>query len=260
MVLLELEHIPGKRTALESIKRYHSYQPMYYRSNLWMHIHRLVWMIEEVSPSVQTIFPDFNPQKAMTMAAIHDDPEIITGDIQLGLKLIMTEEQREQLWKDEELAIEKLAKKFPSTLNTFSYSQLLSEYQNLQKNNVEGVVAKYIDKLDAFCEALHELHAGNHVFATGFAADISSPVDVYTNILSHFESEWPVFKSIRSAHPFFYVPEAVDVPDIVKKGKPHRVHSLGTPATYTHYDWWKSTAVRHGGKQAVSWLTEQKEG
>ena len=49
-------------------------------------------MIETFADTIREVYPDFDVEKARTYAAIHDDPEIITGDVQYGSKLQMSKE------------------------------------------------------------------------------------------------------------------------------------------------------------------------
>lgn len=248
-----------RQALLEFVIRYHPYKPMFYRTNLWMHGHRLMWMIEDIAKEVQTVFPFFDKTRAQLMALIHDDLEIVMGDVQLNDKLAMTAEQKKQLDETEEKAMEEISSRFPESIGKYSYKKLLKRYNQIDVNDIEAVVVKYCDKMDGYCEALHELFAGNNVFATPLHTN-TIPTDVYPSILQNFEKTFPLFAEIRHlAHPLFSLPQELDVASIVANGTRHTPTSLHVKTGVMHYDAWKNITQKYGGDFGMKMLVEQRE-
>lgn len=257
---IDFSQFKGREENLKQIIRYHKYTPMFYRTNLLIHTRRLVWMIEEFAEQILAVYPNWNVEKSRTLASIHDDPEIITGDIQFGSKLNMSKDERKKLSNQEIAAIDLLKEKFPETINNFSYSDLLYEYENLQPDNLEGTIVKYFDKLDAFCEAYHELFAGNTTFARGFGADIVSPAECYIPVLSDFPNTWPLFSKLRETGlEIFSLPEQPDVAYIMSTGQPHTPESIFSHTSIPHYNTWKTITLMRGKELGLRLLTEKIE-
>ena len=257
---IDFSQFIGREQALQKIIRYHRYSPMYYRSNLWQHSHRLSWMIEEMAPIIQSVYPNFKKEEAQLIAHIHDDLEIVLGDIMLGEKLSYTNEQKEALEKRERQAIDDVAKMFPTLLGKYNYRDLLLRYQNLDTNDLEGVVVKYCDKYDAFGEALHEIFSGNEIFTRAYEVHLTSPIDAYLSILQTFEQKYPLFEPLRKTdHPFFLPPLTVDVVPLAQNGKLHTLESIQIPSEYQPYEIWKIIVLTHGGEEGKQWLTTKVE-
>lgn len=245
---------------LTAIVRYHKYNPMFYRTNLWKHSNRLTWLIDALTPTITSIYPDFDAQRAKMMAAVHDDPEMIIGDIQFGHKLVMTEEQLADISNMEQDAIAQLGKEYPETVAGFSYTRLMSDYEHLDPSDLEGVIVKYVDKMDAFCEAWHELHAGNGIFATGFGTDIKHPVHAYLFYFAEtFHTSYPLFKPLQMSHPFFFPIHEIEIEPIVTHGTKHTPDSVRNETGNRHYDFWKKVTLQYGGDEGMTWLTKVLE-
>ena len=43
------------------------------------------------------------------------------------------------------------------------------------------------------------------------------------------------------------------------EGRLHTLKSIYEPSGFRHYDFWKFAILKHGGKEGLRWLTEQKE-
>lgn len=257
---LLLHTFPNRQQALTKIVRYHSFPVMFYRSNLWQHSQRLVWMIEEITPFVQSIYPNFNKETAQLIAEVHDDLEIVMGDIMLGEKLQYTPEQMADLDAKERAAIDEVAKMFPEMIGEYSYKNLLLRYQNLEATDLEAVIVKYCDKYDAFGEALHEVHAGNAIFTRPYRADLTAPIESYIEILQTFEKKYPLFEKLRKTKQSILVsPSTVDTIKIAAESTPHTLRSLNTYSEYTPYESWKQIILKHGGTEGKEWLIQKVE-
>ncbi|HLD70798.1 MAG TPA: YfbR-like 5'-deoxynucleotidase, partial [Negativicutes bacterium] len=143
---------------LRKTKRYVAFDVFYYRSSLWLHHLRVAALVQELAPVILGVWKDFDIVRAWTGALIHDDHELVIGDIPLFYKEEMTDGEKEALLELEMGAAESLAKKFPKTVNGYNYHELL--LGAILKNTREARVVSYLDKLDAYCEASHEFAAG----------------------------------------------------------------------------------------------------
>lgn len=246
---------PEREQKLKSIWRYSMFERMYYRSNLWMHTHRMVWMIESTAElSSRTLRIDI--QKARTLALVHDDAEMITGDIQAGRKFFMTKAQLKKIDQEEAKAINQLSRRFPKILNGYSYKELLTDA--LQKDTAESQLVMYFDKLDAFCECLHEILAGNILFLRS--------VMFYERIMTLFPTTHTLIADLlaNKESPFFDVerrvsPTKVTVASDAHFNRPHTPASIKIKSDFPFYNSWRDLVVTRDGEEGVRWLTEQRE-
>lgn len=243
---------------------------MYYRTDLFLHSHRIVWLVEELIPYAQKVFPGFNVQLARTMAAIHDDLEIALGDIMLGEKMTYTKEQHEALYRKEQIAIEEVASESPDVFNGFRYKQLMQRYQMFEEylhpdmgimmDDPEACLVKYRDKMEGFCEALHELYAGNERFADGHLPGERTPVEVYTKVFAEFTTKFPLFKRMKIFnHPLLNHPPEIDVELLLSHGKPHTKESIQQKTENHYYDAWKYISLKRGGATLLKRMTTKVE-
>src|SRR3989338_3972028 len=161
---------PEREEKLRSIMRYSMFEVMYYRPSVWIHAQRVSWIVEELVPIAGKYFKNFDGEKARILALVHDDAEIITGDIQAGHKARMSKKELAVVHNSEHEAIRKLATRYPTTVGGYSYKQLLMEASRKDTPHAssEAKLVTYADRLDAFCESLHEVFAGNLSFIRAF--------------------------------------------------------------------------------------------
>jgi hypothetical protein len=225
---------------------------VFYRSNLWMHSQRVLWLLEELAPTAQK-YLEFDLEKARAYALVHDDAEIITGDVQAIEKERMSPEDQEKYDRQEEEAIEKLALVFPADVNGYSYKELLSHA--LKKDCIEAQLVSYIDKLDAYCESLHELYAGN--------ISLIKSVVSYANNLPLFPYKYPALKELLGSkeHAFTYLRDQISpfetkAENYMHLNKPHTEESIKVDTDFPFYRLWKKIVIERGRKE---WLLEQRE-
>src|SRR3989344_6349847 len=146
-LLKELAHFPQREQRLRKITRYSLYSTMWYRTNLWTHSRRVAWITEKLSPTAAAVFGAmFDSHKAYVLAIVHDDAEMIIGDIQSGNKSKMTEQELADIKLLERKAIDILAEEFPQNIGSYTYKELLTEA--LEKKSSEGIVMDWADKYD----------------------------------------------------------------------------------------------------------------
>ena len=99
----------GREEKLQKIIRYNMERrtPMHYRTNDLIHSKRVHLLVNDILPTIAPIYNNgLNPSKALTLALVHDDAEILTGDVQLYYKDRMSLEQLTELKLKEKQAIE----------------------------------------------------------------------------------------------------------------------------------------------------------
>ncbi len=260
----ELALFPGRTEALSKITRYSLYQVMFYRTDLLTHSRRVCWimqeLIREIAPFLTT---EINHEKALLLALIHDDAEIVMGDIQAGNKSKMSLEQLKEVEDAERNAIKNLAEQFPPTILGFTYIDLLTEIT--EKRSFESQLLQFADKADAFGEALHEIFGGNYVFAqrvTNEYGEIPTPLEYYIDYFSQYSKKFPETGNLLAetqTGSMMYNSELKDFYTIAVTKTPHTPESLQNMADYPQYEWWKNVIMNAGGREESLKLTTQKE-
>ena len=74
---IDFRWFKDRKLKLEKILRYNIYNPMFYQSSVYFHSIKLYYLLKEALPVVKRSFIKFNEEKALVMALVHDDPEII---------------------------------------------------------------------------------------------------------------------------------------------------------------------------------------
>ncbi len=259
---IDLSAFPAEREcALADVWRYSMFETMLYRSNNLMHARRVLWIVEELIP---LLAPNLvlDSEKTRTMALVHDDMEIVIGDIQAGHKAQMNKEQLAQLDATEEAAINELALRYPKTVNGYSYRDLLHEER--KKGSVEAQLVSYADKLDAYNEALHDVLGGNLslltsvIFYTRFFAQVKDRLPLLVPGLDGAAPSPFVYPFIQSPKP-----EEGPVTHAAYQefsGKPHTKESIRKDSVrFPFYDAWKKLVLTRGGDEGERWLIEQHE-
>ena len=241
----------GREEALKSTSRFRNYNPMFYRTNLWIHTRRVSWIVRELAPHVNRHYsPNFDLELAFTLSLVHDDAEIIKGDTLLSEKLKMTDEELRDLSEVEEEAILVLKDRYPKEINGFNYEELL--YQALEKDTLEAQIVSLCDKLDGFGESLHELFSGNEIFC--------HPVLEYIPILKEFPLKYPRLKGLfTSKHPLLSSPNDIDVVEVIRNSRVHQKIRFTGPSGDRHYDAWKDITLRYGDREDIELLVTPSE-
>lgn len=221
---------------------------MFYRTDDLIHSRRVCLLVNDISEIAESKLGDtFNREKALRLALVHDDAEIITGDVQLYKKDRMTEAQLEEVHVNEARAIEVLSRIWPENFGPFSYRDLL--YHSLRKDCVEAQVVSYCDKVDAYGESLHEVLAGNPKFR--------GPAKAYVNRIRRFPDKFPDLAKIFPLHHSLLAwPQEIDVDAMAGNGRFHDSDSIKVRTGIPHYDRWKEITIENFG---LSPLIEVKE-
>jgi 5'-deoxynucleotidase YfbR-like HD superfamily hydrolase len=245
---------PEREAGLKGLSRYSMFELMYYRPNLWQHSHRVLWLIEALAPIAQT-YLQIDIEKARIMGFVHDDAEMVTGDIQAGHKARMSAEELAKLDQNEERAAAELAARYPKEVHGYNYESLLVEM--VRKESIESMLVSYADKLDAYCESMHELHAGN--------MSLLRSTMFYVKAMTLFPTKFPPLREFLAdtSSPLIDTADRLN-PDISKAElyadlAPYTEESIRRQTDFPFYNEWRRMNIARGGEEGVRWLIEQRE-
>jgi len=252
-----IPNFPGREESLQQVKRFRRL-PMCYRTNLDDHQRMVYWMTQELLEiTAKKSYVEVNELEALTLAIVHDDAEMITGDLQYGDRLLMSEDEIERHENGERKAIESLVERYGDKVNGFSYGTMLS--QALHKDTVVGQFVSYADKLVGFGESWHELYAGNKNFLIDLMIG-NTPTLTYIDIFKNRKNKWPLLTEIfQQNNPLLNLPGKTDVVKITAEGKPHTKESLGLKTGNGIYDCYKEVLLRRGRERGKKILLEPEE-
>jgi 5'-deoxynucleotidase YfbR-like HD superfamily hydrolase len=260
-LLAELSTFPGREEGLRKVDRWHINRPMFYRPNLFSHSKKVAWLVSEILPFAERILGNtFDSKRALAIALVHDDAELVTGDYQAGDKANMTKEQLAALDREEREAIETLATRFPKTIGGYNYRELLLDI--LDMTTPEARVAKYLDRFDGFGEGLHEVYAGNTRFTVPTKTEYGMAPQFYTLNVSLREKmmeKYPELEKTKNKHLFFEFPRDIDCGEVVKGRIPYTQTSLTEPVEFPQYDEWKKVILASGDSEEIKNLYTQRE-
>lgn len=245
---------PERETHLKSIYRYSMFDVMYYRSNLWQHGRRVSWIVEMLEPLCVGMNIDF--EKARVLALVHDDAEMVTGDIQAGHKAKLNSKELNAIEDQEEQAAHQLSQQYPKTVHGYNYLELL--VHAIHKDCIEAQLVSYADRFDAYGETWHEMYAGNFpliwslLLYERWTASFSQKYPALMPLLSQ-DSPWV----IRNAQ---QQPRKIFAADYQLLGTPHTAASIRIPTQFPYYNVWRAMVLENGGEEGQCFLTEQKEG
>ena len=137
--------------------------PIYYKANLWIHTARISWITREIATYLAELCPGkFDIELAVALSIVHDDTEIIVGDIVGPVKMNFTPEEKAKYEQDCRDSIDILYEAYGRDFKTYDYRELL--LMEDAADSIEYAVMKYADKLEGHLETYHELLAGNKDF------------------------------------------------------------------------------------------------
>ncbi|MBX4198594.1 HD domain-containing protein [Candidatus Parcubacteria bacterium] len=246
---------PEREEKLKSIYRYSLFEVMYYRSNLWQHSFRVLWILEALIPLAKKHL-EFDAEKARALALVHDDAEIVTGDVQAGVKARMSKEELDEVQRREEEAVRDLVKRYPKKVHGYSYEELL--FHSARKDSIEAKLVSYADKVEAYCESMHNLLAGNF--------SILRSVIFYVDTLALFPKKFPELVPLLSSKesPLTYLRDRIPANGAPAKryihlNKPHTKESILIESDFPFYNTWKKIILDRAKEDGLKWLTEQEE-
>ncbi|MFA4954806.1 MAG: YfbR-like 5'-deoxynucleotidase [Patescibacteria group bacterium] len=241
----ELAAFPGREDALRKVTRYSIFPKMFYRSNLWTHSRHVAKIIEAISPLIKRHCPDYDEARALAMALVHDDAEMITGDVQAGNKDKMSARELAALDMHERTAVDQLVGRYPEQLGGYRYQDLLLAC--IERADIEAQAVQFADKLDAFGEALHEIFAGNASFAVEPVTEygvIVLPFVLYTDYFKRYPKKYPRLSFLVEGPDRIIELEAESAwKKIAAEGQLPTPETLREPSGNKIYDVWKSLVL-----------------
>lgn len=117
--------LKSREEELDSIKRFVGYADvMFYRSSVLTHCKRVNLIVRELNKYIDV--SAINKKLAETLALVHDDTEIITGDILAQNKMNYSKKEQQEYEQRCNQAIQILVDNYPSHINDFNYMELFS--------------------------------------------------------------------------------------------------------------------------------------
>ncbi|MFA6386253.1 MAG: YfbR-like 5'-deoxynucleotidase [Candidatus Paceibacterota bacterium] len=234
---------------LRKIERYHKFVVMFYRTNDLIHSKRVGAMLEEILPYIIKLYPEFDVTLAKLIALHHDNHEIIMkgGDISLQLKLDMIyngdHEGLRLLHQEEILATEKLSESYPKKIKGYNYKEIA--LHAILKDCMEAQAVSFVDKIDGYSEAIHEVLAGNLVF-------LEPVINYLSNTFNDLVRAYPLIKELfEIKNVWFDLKSVVDLKDFFEDGliggKPHTKETIDKKTVIPQYEMWKKITLKNFG-------------
>ena len=237
-----------REESLKKIKRYGKFSVMFYRTDLAIHSKRVSALLDVIIPFIKNLYPDFDIDKAKVIAKYHDDFETVLkgGDISLQLKLMMDENALSNLKHDEITAVEQISMLYPKKVRGYSYRQIL--LHAVFKDCIEAQAVSFVDKIDGYCEAIHEILAGNVIF-------VEPVINYQSKTFNDLPGHFPLIKKIFLIDNEFFSFPVVDLMEFFQEGRigPHS-HSLDSISRKTgipHYEEWKKVTIKKIGVEQL---------
>ncbi len=181
---------------------------------------------------------------------------MITGDIPASTKARMSNEELAKAAIEEESALDTLAAYYPEKVHGYVYRELLQN--TLKKDCIEALLVSYADKMDAICESLHEVLAGNFLLLRSFM--------FYINTLTLFPAKFPELKEFLKNKESSWTnlmnttyPYEVKQSRFTELNKPHTSSSVAFETDFLFYNAWKKLILKRNPEEGIDWLAKQKE-
>lgn len=249
----------ARERELKKITRYDDFTDvMFFRPNLYFHSRKVFFLVKMLHSYISTK-QNYDFKKAEVLALMHDDDELLVGDILAQYKINFTKKEKEEYEKKQLNAQKLLVERYGDNFEGFSYRELLEE-MNL-KTSAESLIVDLADKFDAHCEVCHEILSGNKEFVKslkGFEGKITNPYDfTFSRVLSRIEKLKTKGILVTDALDF---KKSDDFHTISKKFKVETSYgNLYHRISYEPYLLWISSIEKYGSSQDLDELVVQKE-
>ena len=233
---------------LKNIKRYNKFTVMFYRTDDLVHSERVKFLLEEILPFVKDIYPEIDVKKAKLIAKHHDDYEITLdeGDIPLQLKLMMDKNEHSILQQKEIYAASLLSSFYPKKINGYFYEQIL--LHSIFKDCMEAQLVSFVDKIDGYCEAVHEVLAGNNVF-------LEPVINYNLKTFNNLKDKYPLIEKIFELKNIWFDLCVVDLKVFFENGNigslPYTEETVKKKTHILQYERWKEITVKKFGIQQL---------
>lgn len=245
----ELDRYASTRQILHELHRYRRKKTMLYRSNVALHEQRVLALIREAYPFIQAKFEPaivLNRKLLEGMAEIHDDLELILGN-EIDIAPAESSERR----REELRAISKLNGHHNFTRYGIEAKDILFQFKS-RRETVEAQIVAYVDTFDGFCEAIHEIAAGN-------AAFLKIPEEQRERLEKMTEEYLFLTPLLGHGHPLFDI-QKFSEQDLRLPRAYHTTESLMQESGYAPYDFWRRALIMKGNVETFDSLITVKEG
>ena len=244
---------------LHRVIRYKDFSRMDYRPSVFTHTKRLRAVVKHVAAEAESVFflENFDTQKALAIVDVHDWPEVITDDVSIVAQDHMTPAEKAERDRRDRIAIDMLSESMPTTYMGYGLRQLLLHAHH--KDCLEAKLVKWLDWMDAICEILHELLAGNRSFIRAIIRS-SAGADVVRKKFPELKPLWErgsseILRVDFGKHDVSYVDASLY--DHVEDG--HTRESIEIPTDIPYYNVWRSAVKEDLGEYGIASLIEKKE-
>ena len=228
--------LQNREKNLEKVKRYGKFSVMFYRTNLLIHSRRVQFLLEGILPFALDFYPDLDAKKAKLIANYHDDLELVLegGDIPLQLKLMMDDSESLELKQKEILAAETIASFYPKKIKGYNCEQLL--LHAILKDCEEAQLVSLVDKYDGYCEAIHEVLAGNTIF-------LEPIINYNLKTFNNLKEKYPLVNKIFDLKNVWFEFHVVDLKVFFEDGNigsfSHTKETIKNKTYILQYEKWK---------------------
>lgn len=250
-----LDAFTERAKLLQNIFRFSMIKPFYYASSVWLHEIRVSLLVTELSKIAVELGIPVNTEKARLTALVHDDAEIVMGDVQQGHKLYMTPQQLQEVDMQETAAIKQLVKSSPLQLGNCIYEELLTDV--LHKTSFEAQLVSYADRVDAYCESLHELFGGNMLAVY--------PVLTYDRLLATYPNKFPHLQPLLAYqdspltnYKQMLNTDVIDLSLALHLNEPHTKESILLPTNFATYNAWKKIILQGVPIEGEAYLLQRR--
>jgi len=258
-----MKKLLSREEELKNIFRYKwsPCDPMYYRSNLFIHTKRVTWIASEIAKFLNNVTAKkIDVWFVQEMANFHDDDEIIMWDYLAMDKEVFSPEQKKQYEFDSNNAIEILYIHYWNIWNNYDYKDILLKLRN--KTWIEYLIVEFADKLDAHLEVSHELFAWNKMFSV-VLSDWWLNVGPFDYTRNKLKKRLDNFSEYFSPHidlsgSFLDLNSTFDENKCLKNSKLHKISNLWN-TWYNLYDKWIDIHLKYGTQEDVNYLVNQLE-
>ena len=262
---MKQDKLKSREQELRNEYRYGFYTcPIFYKAHLWIHSARISWITREIATFLAELCPGkFDIEKVVALSIVHDDTEIIVGDIVGPVKMAFTPEEKAAYEQSCTDAIDVLYQAYGKQFKTYDYRELLQMED--AGDSLEYAIMKYADKLEWHLEVYHELLAGNKPFDDECVKSFwSTAYDLsYEYSLTYLEkllkALWLEKKDIQG-HPILDIFTKYSSEEVLWKSKWfHTKESIDTLTGFPVYDARVWLHFQYGNAEQLAYLYERVE-
>ena len=238
--------------------------PIYYKANLWIHTARISWITREIATFLDSLRPNsFDIEKTVALSIVHDDTEIIVGDIVSPVKMAFTPEEKKAYEDKCTWAIDILYAKYWKDFTDYDYKQLLLMEE--AGTSIEYAIMKYADKLEAHLEVYHELLAWNKAFDDECAENfwIDAYDFSYSSSMTYLQKLLDILwltQSDISWHPILDISKKFSSEEVLAKSNGfHTKESIEKKTGFPVYDARIWLHFQYGHAEQLAYLYERVE-